>query len=345
MGDDGRVTRPTARVLALLELLQAGPRLRRVGDLAERLDVDERTLRRYLAHLQDLGVPVESVRGRHGGVRLAPGYRMPPLMLTDGEAVAVMLGLVAARRAGLLPPAVSDDVAGGGAADGAAAKLRRVLPAALVHRVDALLADLQVTAPSGPVGAPAAEVLLTAATATAERRPVALTYTRADGDRSRRTVHPHGVVVHRGRWYLSATDTAVGELRTFRLDQVTDATALVGSFDAPPDLDPAAHVLESLARTPWRHEVVLRVRGTADEVTAMFPAGLALAEDLADPGGWARVTLRADSLDWVPALLAGLPVPFVVEGPEELRELVRATAERLADALGPRADVPGHSPQ
>src|SRR5689334_24911372 len=94
------MARPTARVLSLLELLQSGG-TRTVADLAGRLGVDERTVRRYVAHLLDLDVPVESVRGRYGGYRLAPGFRMPPLMLTDAEALAVLLGMLAARRAGL----------------------------------------------------------------------------------------------------------------------------------------------------------------------------------------------------------------------------------------------------
>src|ERR1700712_956754 len=95
------MARPTARVLTLLELLQSGG-VRTVAELADRLQVDERTVRRYVDHLVDLDVPVESVRSRYGGYKLAPGYRMPPLMLTDDEALAVLLGLIAGRRAGLL---------------------------------------------------------------------------------------------------------------------------------------------------------------------------------------------------------------------------------------------------
>src|SRR6478672_1054216 len=100
------VTRPTARVLALLEILQSGG-THTVASLAARLDVDERTARRYAAHLIELGIPVRSVRGRYGGYRLAPGYRMPPLMLSDDEAVAVLLGLVAGSRAGLATTSVA----------------------------------------------------------------------------------------------------------------------------------------------------------------------------------------------------------------------------------------------
>src|SRR5580658_4949231 len=115
-----RMARPTARVMALLELLQSGG-VRTVAELADRLGVDERTVRRYAEHLIDLDVPVESVRGRYGGYRLGPGYRLPPLMLTDDEALAVLLGLAVGRRAGLVTTA-------GTAAETAAAKIRRVLP-------------------------------------------------------------------------------------------------------------------------------------------------------------------------------------------------------------------------
>ncbi|HEY3711395.1 MAG TPA: HTH domain-containing protein, partial [Amycolatopsis sp.] len=120
------MTRPTARVLALLEILQSGG-TRTVAELAGRLGVDERTVRRYAGHLIDLDVPVRSVRGRYGGYRLAPGFRMPPLMLTDDEALAVLLGLVVARRDGLVPASVT-------AVESATAKVRRVLPEAIGRR-------------------------------------------------------------------------------------------------------------------------------------------------------------------------------------------------------------------
>src|ERR1700685_2491141 len=123
----GTMARPTARVLSLLELLQSGG-VRTVAELAERLEVAERTVRRYVDHLIDLDVPVESVRGRYGGYRLGSGYRMPPLMLSDDEALAVMLGLVAGRRRGLVTST-------GTASETAAAKIRRVLPELLAPTV------------------------------------------------------------------------------------------------------------------------------------------------------------------------------------------------------------------
>jgi predicted DNA-binding transcriptional regulator YafY len=324
--------RPTAHVLTVLELLQSGG-TRTAAELAGRLGVDERTVRRYVDHLIDLDVPVESVRGRYGGYRLAPGYRLPPLMLTDEEALAVLLGLVAGQRAGLM-------TATGTATETAAAKIRRVLPERLARRLEAVLGSLNFTAPpGGDAAAPQAPVLLALADAVHHRRPVLIRYTAADGRRTERTVHPYGLVSHSGRWYVTGTDPQAGEDRTFRLDRIADARTLPGSFEPPAGIDPAQRVLSGLATAPYRHHVVLRVQGSAEQVRARLPASVALVED-APPGagvpresaGWARVDIRAERLDWLPRVLASLDLPFVIEQPDELRGLVRALAGRLAAA-------------
>src|SRR5579863_9500714 len=159
------MARPTARVMALLELLQSGG-VRTVAELADRLGVDERTVRRYVDHLIDLAVPVESVRGRYGGYRLAPGYKMPPLMLTDEEALAVLLGLTRTRSTALDPDAAV-------AVESAAAKVRRVLPRALAARLAALEAATSYADDGrGPV-TPEAGILLTVAGAAVRRQPLA----------------------------------------------------------------------------------------------------------------------------------------------------------------------------
>src|ERR1700722_11682585 len=208
------MSRPTGRVLTLLELLQSGG-IRTVAELADRLGVDGRTVRRYVDHLVDLDVPVESVRGRYGGYRLAPGFRMPPLMLGDDEALAVLLGLIAGRQTGLA-------TAAGTASDTAAAKIRRVLPARLARRLDAVLSSLAFTAPPGQAPAPDAAVLLSIADAVRHHRPVSIRYTAADGRRSERTLHPYGLVAHSGRWYVTGLDPGIAQDRTFRLDRITD---------------------------------------------------------------------------------------------------------------------------
>ncbi|MCR6493576.1 YafY family protein [Cellulomonas sp. P24] len=325
------MTRPTARVLALLEILQAGG-TRTVGDLAAQLGVDERTVRRYVVHLADLDVPVESVRGRYGGYRLAPGYRMPPLMLTDDEALAVLWALAAGRRAGVVTTPVA-------AVESAAAKVRRVLPVTLGRRLDALLTTAEFTVPGRPVIELETTVLLALAEAVRDRRPVAISYTSPNKGRSERTVHPYGIVAHSGRWYVTGADSASGETRTFRLDRIVTVELLAGSFDHPDGFDPADRVLTGLAEAPHRHTVSLRVQATPMQVRSQLPAGLATVHEIAHLDGWVRVQLHAERLDWLPAVLAGLGFPFTIEHPDALRGLVRSLAERLASAADTDTDT------
>src|SRR3954464_1324280 len=163
------MSRPAGRLLALLELLQRGG-TRTVAELAGRLGVDERTVRRYVGQLVELDVPVESVRGRYGGYRLAPGYRLPPLMLTDDEALAVLLGLVTGRRAGLTTTERT-------ASETASAKIRRGLPKPIPRRLAPLLESLAFTDQPGEFDTPDAGVLLAIADAVRHHRPVSIRYT------------------------------------------------------------------------------------------------------------------------------------------------------------------------
>src|ERR1700729_1613612 len=323
------MARPTARVLSLLELLQSGG-VRTVAELAGRLGVDERPVIPYADPLTALDGPVEWVRGRYGGYRLGTGYRMPPLMLSDDEALAVMLGLVAGRRTGLVTTA-------GTASETAAAKIRRVLPQRLARRLDAVLGSLAFTAAPGEATAPDTGVLLSIADAVHHHRPISIRYTARDGRRSERTLHPYGLVAHSGRWYVTGADPGIGEDRTFRLDRIADARTLPGSFEPPAGLDPAQRVLSGLAKAPYRHQVILRIQGTAEQIRARLPASVASVEELPSAGDsdlqterWLRVELRAERLDWLPPVLASLDLPFIIERPDELRGLVTALADRLA---------------
>ncbi|WP_034592535.1 helix-turn-helix transcriptional regulator [Hamadaea tsunoensis] len=318
------MTRPTARVLALLEILQGGG-TRTVADLAERLGVDERTLRRYVSHLIDLEIPVESVRGRYGGYRLAAGFRMPPLMLAEEEALALVLGSMGAP----VPQP---------AAENAIAKILRVLPQRLAARLDLLLATADSTATARPAAYAQPGVLLGLTDAASRHRVVDIGYVDRRGHVSVRTVHPYGVVSHNGRWYLAAADPGAEGVRSFRLDRIAQMTVREAGFDPPEGFDPAAHVLASIAGTPWRYEVVVRIRGDVTRIGSRVPR-VAVIEPLAE--GWVRMRLRAERLDWVPGLLAGIGLPFVVETPDALRHEVRALAGRLLDgARAPEAADP-----
>ena len=326
------MARPTARVLALLEILQTGG-THTAAELAARLGVDERTARRYVEHLVDLDVPVWAERGRYGGFRLAPGFRMPPLMLTDDEALAVLLGLVVAGRSGLVPSA-------GTATESAAAKVRRVLPQRLGARLEALLETVGFTAPSRRASQAETDVLLAVAEAARDRHAVAVTYRSADGRQSERIVEPYGVVAHSGRWYVTGADSGSGEERTFRLDRIGRLRPLPATFTVPDARDPEERLLTALAEAPRRQAVAVLVHAAVRDVDRRVPRGLAVVEALAPAdvptpdGPWVRLRLQVERLDWVPSLLAWIDRPFVIEEPAALRDHVQALAERLLRSAG-----------
>lgn len=153
-------------------------------------------------------------------------------------------------------------------------------------RLDTLLESLAFTDQPGEFAAPDAGVLLTLADAVRHRRPVSLRYTDRNGRRSERTLHAYGIVAHAGRWYVTGTDAGIGEDRTFRLDRLTDARTLPGSFEVPEGPGPAQRVLSGFATAQYRHEVTLRIHGTVEQIRAHLPAGVASLEEYeptADP--------------------------------------------------------------
>ncbi|TDC77690.1 YafY family transcriptional regulator [Actinomadura sp. 7K507] len=299
----------------MLELLQANPRIGG-AELARRLGVDERTVRRYAARLEDLGVPVVADRGRHGGYRLMPGYKLPPLMLTDDEATAVVLGLLAGRRMGLP----------GQATESALAKVERVLPAALRDRVQALRDTLGFTLAARDAAAPDTGAVLTLAAAARERRRVRLRYRSWKGEETLRDLDTYGLVFHSGRWYVTGHDHRSGEVRTFRVDRVVSAEPGSAGYEIPGGVDPVQHVTRSLARVPYAHEVEVLLETGLAEARRRIPASTATLTE--EDGGVLMVT-RAERLDGMARMLAGLGFPFVIRRPAELRGHVRALARTL----------------
>jgi predicted DNA-binding transcriptional regulator YafY len=316
------MAKPLARVLALLDILQTGG-THTLRELSYRLGVDERTVRRYVDHLLDLDVPVESMRGRYGGYRLTPGYRMPPLMLSDDEALAVLLGLVGARRATLQPDTAV-------AVESATAKVRRVLPRALAARLDALVAATSYADEGRTPTTPETGVLLTVAEAAVRRRPLAITYRDKQDRSTERVLEPYGVVALRGRWYATGLDSRSGQVRSFRLDRVVRAVVQEGRFSVPGGFDPAAQVTQAVSGASYRYVVSVRVHGSEKVVRMRMPGSVAAIEPVPGEPAWVRARWRVQRLDWVPSVLAGLDCPFVIEEPGELRERVRALAEQLA---------------
>ena len=314
----------TARLLALLDLLQDRGWVS--GDeIGERLEAEPRTVRRDLARLAGLGLPVESRRGRYGGYRLRPGYKLPPLMLTDDEAAAVVVALVSAERLGL--------ATGAPAVTGALSKIRRVLPAALRARTEALEAALGFTrdvSSSGRDAGPQAPVLLGLGEAVRGRRRVRMRYATPGREPRDREVDPYGLVVSGRRWYLSALDHDHGELRVFRVDRVLAVRVGDEAPPAPPGFDPVAAVADALARVPWRWTVELLIDAGPDQVRQRLPAWIATLTS--EPDGRQRAILRVEDLDGVVRHLGGLGLPFELVGPEELRPILAAHGRTLIAA-------------
>ncbi|MBD8515316.1 helix-turn-helix transcriptional regulator [Plantibacter sp. CFBP 8804] len=314
----GHASSPTARALQLLELLQSAE-IRSVPELAERLGVDERTVRRSVQRLVDMDVPIESVRGRYGGYRLAVGRRVSPVMLTDEEAAAVFLGLSEAQSTSDSP-----DVA----AQIALAKIRRSLPAASVDRLEAVLQAAARRPTRHDV--PDAGVLLTVSDAIRARRPVELRYRDAEDTPSRRTVHPFDLLVHAGRWYLDAFDVERAEERTFRVDRIRSARTLPGVVSGPIVRAERPPLFDRFAGADYRWHVRLRIQASVPQIRAYFPESVAVVEPIEDAPAWHRVSIRAKRLDWLPAVIAGLgDHAVIVDEPEDLRALLHATATRM----------------
>ncbi|MGE5625218.1 MAG: helix-turn-helix transcriptional regulator [Bacillota bacterium] len=307
---------PTTRVLAVLELLQAHGRMSG-AELARRLEVDGRTLRRYISALEDLGVPITSERGRYGAYMLVAGFKLPPMMFTDDEALALSVGLLAARSLGL---AEADS-----AVASAQAKLERVMPVKLKNRVRAV--DETVTLDLTR-GTPPGDNLVLAVLSTAAQsgRRVHMHYRSSKGEASERDFDPYGLVYRHGCWYVSGHCHLRQGLRSFRLDRVADVSMLEAGFTRPEDFDAAAHLDFSIATLPRSIPVEVLLR--TDLKAAMLELGenIGLFEPC-EEGVLFRT--RTDGIDWMARQLARLPFEFEIRSPLELRDALQAHLKRL----------------
>jgi predicted DNA-binding transcriptional regulator YafY len=312
------MSRSTTRVLTVLELLQTHGRMSG-SQLAERLEVDRRTVRRYIAMLEELGIPITAERGRDGAYLLVTGFKLPPMMFTDDEALALSVGLLAARGLGLAEaaPAVAS----------AQAKLERVMPAKLQRRVRAV--DETVTLDlARPTAAAAADNAALAALSSAAQRQqrVSLHYASAQRVESARELDPYGLAYRGGRWYVVGHCHLRGGLRSFRLDRVSSVRLLELHFERPAGFDALAHLTFSLATLPRAYATEVLLHTDLATARRQLHASFGTLEPLGD-----GVLLRGqtEELPWFARELSRLPFPFEVRGPPALREALEAHAQRL----------------
>jgi predicted DNA-binding transcriptional regulator YafY len=330
----------SSRTLRLLSLLQ-NHRYWPGAELAERLGVSPRTLRRDIDRLRELGYPVSAHRGMDGGYQLAAGAALPPLVVDDDEAVAVAVALHTAAAAGAAR-AGEDTVAE--ASVRALAKLTQVMPARLRRHVEALTAmTVPATWGSGatPPVAPGTLTVIALACRDAER--IRFGYTAADGTSTDRYVEPHRLVSLGGRWYLVGYDLSRLAWRTFRLDRIAGPPRGTAEPFRPrtlPAADAAAFVRENIGSARTGYEVEVLMHAPADTVRAVI-GRWASVED-AGPGsdaspGRCRVRMTADSLDWPMMALGITGADFEVVSPPELTERVRDWGRRFTTATGTMA--------
>ncbi len=319
---------PTTRVLTVLNLLQSRSEVSG-ADLAARLEVSARTIRSYVTMLREMGIPVEARSGRHGGYRLRPGFRLPPLMLANDEALAVTLGLLFARRFGLAGAAP--------ATEGALAKIERLLPDALRMQVRALAEALILDRPNAPLPdtprppIPPPAMLLALAAGAAEGRRTTLTYRDRQGAATTRAFDPYAVVyLKNAAWYTVGYCHLRNDVRVFRLDRVVSVEPEGTPFARPADFDSLAYVQRSFALLParWSAEIAL---DTSPENARRWVAPLFAV--VAEEKGAVIMRCSVTDIDWLARTLVGLPFAFRVRTPPALVDALTTVRDRINQAI------------
>lgn len=308
---------PTTRLLTLLEMLQARGRISG-SELSGRLEVDARSVRRYVTMLQDIGIPITSERGRYGGYELRRGFKLPPMMFTEDEALALTLGLLTVRRLGLTGAAP--------AIEGALAKIDRVLPETSRDHLRALQETLTIDLPIAD-RPPAAQAVFAVTSASRHHLRLHIRYQSA-GAETERDIDPYGLVYRNGRWYAVGWCHLREGVRIFRLDRMLAAEMTEERFEPPAQFDAHAHLLQTLASrwTGWTAEVVLRT--APDDARRWISPIVGPLED--HPDG-ALLRIQADNLDWIAHYLLGLPWRFAVLSPPELLDAFDRLRDRIDD--------------
>lgn len=307
---------PTTRVLALLELLQSHKRLKG-SELAALLGVDKRTVRRYISALEELGIPVTTEHGPHGGYMLVAGFKLPPMMFTHEETLALSLGLLAAKALQLTDtsPALTS----------VQAKLERVMPEHIQARARSITQHTNLILPN--TGLPQEQPLLMPLMEAIEtRRRVEIIYVGQDQPELQREVDPYGMFYRLGHWYIGGFCQLRQALRIFRLDRLKEVKLLKATFERPENYNAADQFKESLCSMQGNLEV--RVQLHTDLANAQRELGSS-ANILKQEGDFVFIETMVDSEHWFAWWLTRLPFDFTIISPSELKSAMRQRAEQL----------------
>ncbi|MCA9882239.1 MAG: YafY family transcriptional regulator [Anaerolineae bacterium] len=309
---------PTSRVLAVLELLQSHQRITG-AELAQRLEVNIRTLRKYITILQDLGIPIIAERGRNGAYELDRRYRLPPLIFTNDEALALEMGLIVADQLGIKHQAA--------AVDSARSKLEWALPPDLKTYMNTLKSAIDLDLRSIPTRT-ASHILFMMSVAIHNSCLVRLRYHSHDGKKSEREFAPYKMACIRGLWYVVGWCNLRQAMRTFRLDRISDMTMTDIPFEPPEAFDVLAYVEQAIALLPRDFTFVILLKTTMLEAQARIPTVFGTLEEQND---YIHFQGNTDDLPWLARLLAGLPFEFIIQEPLELQTALREHAKKLIE--------------
>ncbi|XSG77281.1 helix-turn-helix transcriptional regulator [Herpetosiphon llansteffanensis] len=306
---------PTTRLLTILELLQSHRQLSG-SQLASRLEISPRSIRRYIVMLQDMGIPIEAERGPDGAYYLGRGVKLPPLMITNQEARALVLGLLVLQAFHFPVELV--------AIEGALAKLERVMPAALLEQVRALQAALSFNVVAAPTELQPS-IIARLSLAVHKCQSLNMRYMALNGTESTRLFDPYGIVYYQGFWYAVGYCHTRRDLRTFRLDRISELQATEQVFDQPVGFDPVQHVHNAFATMPGQYPIEIVLETSMSHVQQALPpaAGSFEATD-------AGIIWRREVADLWPTalLLLKFDFPVIIRQPPELRTIMQQLAAK-----------------
>ncbi|MEQ7011165.1 WYL domain-containing protein [Actinopolymorpha sp. B17G11] len=309
---------PTARALLALELLQASPGIT-ADRLADKLGVSERAARRYVGILREAGIPIESVRGPHGGYRLGRGLRLPPLMFTAAEALGLVMAVLDGHHDAGDPATLVGSALG---------KIVQALPEPVAAQAEAVRRST-APAPDRSAARPDPETTTALVEARSNHRRVRLAYRSEAGSEWVSEVDPWAVVVRHGRWYLLCWSHHANDRRAYRIDRVTAVEILDGIFTPPADLDPVAD-LETHLAVGWDYATEVVIDAPLDTVTPCLPRALGRLEPV--DSQTTRLVGSTSNPIWYAEQLATLPRSYRIVKCPELQEAARTIGQRLLAA-------------